>query len=151
MMSQVWPLLFLAPWFINSSITHFSHSLLQISAKPLVEKKVMVPSWIANQVQTSGCATATTAITFECVYNKYLAIQKCWVALETLILFRARNWSYFECLMIQWPLEKETNTHRLTVASLNIREQEEIRSCAGEDRSKKLEEGHRWFLWDRES
>lgn len=63
--------------------------------------------------------------------------------LETLILFRARNWSYFEYLMIRRSLEKETSAHRLTVASLNNREAEAIGSCAQEDRLSKLEEGHR--------
>ena len=103
----------------------------------------MIPSQIANDVQTSGCATATTAITSERVYGTFLAIQKCPMDSETSILFRARNWSYFECLMIQRLLEKETSAHSLTVAYLNNGQAEDIGSCAQEDRRSELKEGHK--------
>lgn len=69
--------------------------------KLLVEKEMMVLSQRAKHMQTSGCATATTAVTSDSVNGKFLEIPKVPRVLETLILSRARNWSYLEFQLIQ--------------------------------------------------
>lgn len=66
-----------------------------ISAKPLVERAVIIQSQNANHVQTSGSATAPAAITSEGVHSKFSTVKVCPGDLETWNFVRARNWSYF--------------------------------------------------------